>query len=220
MGWNAEMVFKRRDKPPFWDRAREMFAPRKGWRRGYLYLGKRMQRLPDTPHRIALGFACGMQASFTPFFGFHFVVAGALAWITRANILSSAVGTFMGNPLTFPFIAAASFYMGRVITGIHFDEPVDGYSFGWLWDNLDAIFLPYLVGGLLPGLACSVACYLVVRPMVAAFQARRRLMLMERAKARMKEHAARAAASRQRRAEARAETKAAKDRGGAGAAPS
>lgn len=197
------MVFKRRDKPPFWDRLRETLAPRKGWRRGYLYLGKRMQRLPDSPHRIAIGFACGVQASFTPFFGFHFVVAAALAWVLRGNLLSSAVGTFVGNPLTFPLIASTSFWMGSRITGIHFHAPHGHYGFGWLWDNLDAIFLPYLVGGLLPGLAASVASYLLLRPAVAAFQARRRNMLMQRAKERMKAHAARAAASRKRRAESK-----------------
>ena len=31
--------------------------------------GHRVRRLPDTPHRIALGFACGVFVSFTPFFG-------------------------------------------------------------------------------------------------------------------------------------------------------
>lgn len=190
------MVFKRRDKPPFWNRVREALAPRKGWRRGYLYLGRRMQRLPDTPHRIALGFACGVQVSFTPFFGLHFVFAGALAWLLRGNVLAAAVGTFIGNPLTFPFIASASFWMGREITGIHITPPDHGYGFDWLWQNLDAIFVPYLVGGLLPGLAASIACYCVMRPMVAAFQNRRRLMLMTRARKRMKDHAARVAARR------------------------
>ncbi len=197
------MVFKRRDKPPFWSRLREVLAPRKGWRRGYVYLGKRMQRLPDTPHRIALGFACGVQASFTPFFGFHFVGAAALAWLLRGNLLSSAVGTFVGNPLTFPLIASASFWMGREITGIHIAPPEHGYGLEWLWHNLDAIFVPYLVGGLLPGLAASVACYFVLRPMVAAFQNRRRLLLMARARQRMKDHAARVASRRRRAAGAK-----------------
>lgn len=192
------MVFKRRNRPPFWNRVRETLAPRKGWRRGYVYLGKRMQRLPDTPHRIALGVACGVQASFTPFFGFHFVCAGALAWLLRGNLLSSAVGTFVGNPVTFPFIASASFWMGREITGIHIQPPEHGYGLEWLWHNLDAIFLPYLIGGLLPGLAASFACYFVMRPMVAAFQSRRRLLLMARARQRMKDHAARVAARRRR----------------------
>ena len=69
------MVFKRRDKPPLLSRLREAVLPRRGWRRGIEYLGHRVRRLPDTPHRIALGFACGVFVSFTPFFGLHFVLA-------------------------------------------------------------------------------------------------------------------------------------------------
>ncbi|MFT7027987.1 MAG: hypothetical protein ACI9ZH_000147 [Paracoccaceae bacterium] len=195
------MVFKRRDKPPVWSRIRQYLSPRKGWRRGYLYLGKRMQRLPDTPHRIALGFACGVQVSFTPLFGFHFFAAAALAFLFRGNMLSSAVGTFVGNPLTFPLIASSSFWLGSKITGIHVGAADQGHDLVWLWDNLDAIFVPYLVGGLAPGLIAAVGFYWLVRPMVAAFQNRRRLMLMDRAKQRMKDHATRNAARRRRMSE-------------------
>ncbi len=193
------MVFKRRSPAPFWARLREIMAPRKGWRRGYQYLGKRMQRLPDTPHRIALGLACGVMASFTPFFGFHFVIAAALAFLLRGNILASAIGTFIGNPLTFPFIAGVAMFLGHQITGIGLEFQHRVFTFGWLWDNLEAIFLPYFVGGLVPGLASSAAAYWLTRPVVAAFQKRRRRKLMTRAKQRMRRRergkAARAAAA-------------------------
>lgn len=184
---------------------REFLSPRKGWRRGYAYLGKRMQRLPDSPHRIALGFAAGVQASFTPFFGFHFIAGAALALVVRGNVLASAVGTFVGNPVTFPFIAAASLWMGRQITGMHFRNPDAGWSFGWLWHNIDTIFVPYIVGGILPGLAASVAAYFVVRPLIAAYQARRRLKLMERAKERMRQAAERRKAAKEARSQAGAD---------------
>ena len=182
------MVFKRRDRVPFWHRIREVMAPRKGWRRGYVYIGKRVQRLPDSPHRIALGFACGVQASFTPFFGFHFVIAALLALVTRGNVIASLLGTFVGNPATFPFIAGASFFMGTLITGNEVTTP-EHIGIGWLWDNLDAIFVPYLIGGLLPGLVSSTICYFVLRPIVAAYQNRRRTQLMDAAKARVHAHA-------------------------------
>lgn len=198
------MVFKRRERAPFWSRVREVLAPKKGWRRGYLYIGKRMQRLPDSPHRIALGFACGVQASFTPFFGAHFVIAAALAFITRSNILASALGTFVGNPLTFPLIAGSSFFVGQELTGIVIHTP-DHPSLGWLWDNIDHIFIPYLVGGLLPGLASSIAFYFVMRPIVAAYQNRRRTRLMERARQRVHEHAEKMKEKRVAKQQARAD---------------
>ena len=106
-------MFRRRDPQPVRDRVREFLSPRKGWQRGYRYLGKRVQRLPDTPHRIALGFACGVMASFTPFFGFHFVIAAAFAFVARGNILASATGTFTGNPLTFPLIWGITYETGQ-----------------------------------------------------------------------------------------------------------
>ncbi|MEO0683141.1 MAG: DUF2062 domain-containing protein [Pseudomonadota bacterium] len=205
-------MFRRRDPLQFWARAREVLSPRKGWARGFEYLSKRMQRLPDTPHRIALGFACGVQASFTPFFGFHFIVSAAFALLVRGNLLASATGTFFGNPLTFPIIAVASMELGQTMTGLRIETPEDGLSFGWLWDNLDAIFVPYLVGGFLPGLATSTLCYLLLRPLVAAYQDRRRRKLMARAKDRMK----RAVAARRDKAEARA---AARANDGGAAAP-
>ncbi|MEM6438191.1 MAG: DUF2062 domain-containing protein [Pseudomonadota bacterium] len=191
-------MFRRRDPVPFWDRAREWLSPRKGWARGFEYLGRRMQRLPDTPHRIALGLACGLQASFTPFFGFHFVTAWTFAFILRGNMLAAATGTFMGNPLTFPFIATVAIYMGNLFLDIPIQPSGDGPTLGWLWENFDAIFLPYLIGGILPGLVASTICYCLTRPIVAAYQNRRRIKLMARAKERMK-HAA--AARREKKAE-------------------
>jgi uncharacterized protein (DUF2062 family) len=43
--------------------------------------------------------------------------------------------------------------------------------------------LPYLVGGLLPGITTSIALYYLVRPLVAAYQAARRRRLARRAPA-------------------------------------
>jgi uncharacterized protein (DUF2062 family) len=69
------MIFKRRKTLGPLGRLLEVLQPRKSWRRGFAYVGRRVQRLPDTPHRIALGFACGAMASFTPLFTLHIVVA-------------------------------------------------------------------------------------------------------------------------------------------------
>ena len=88
---------------------------------------------------------------------------------------------------------------------MHFRNPDAGWSFGWLWHNIDTIFVPYIVGGILPGLAASVAAYFVVRPLVAAYQARRRLKLMERAKERMRQAAERRKAAKEARSQAGAD---------------
>lgn len=182
-------MFKRRDKRPTGRIVREWFAPKRGWGRVIDYWRHRMQRLPDSPERIALGFACGVYTSFTPFFGFHFVVAAALAWLIRGNVFASAIGTFLGNPLTFPFIVAICLEVGGLILG----SPINARftSLGFLdmvillLSNLEKLVLPYFVGGIGPGLIAAVASYFIVRPVVAAYQKRRRAKLVARAKARI-----------------------------------
>jgi len=111
------MVFKRRNPRTFWRRMVAFVLPGRGYTRGWRYIGRRVQRIRDTPEKIALGFACGALASFTPLFGCHFFVAAFLAWALRANVVAGLFGTIVGNPLSFPFIATASLGMGRVLMG-------------------------------------------------------------------------------------------------------
>lgn len=185
-------MFKRREKAPFSERAREWIAPRKGWARGIEYMGRRMQRLPDAPESIAIGFACGVFTSFTPFFGLHFLVAAGLAWILRSNVFASAVGTFAGNPFTFPlFIVPVSLQLGYWIIGHDGDVDTSFTELGFFgllahtFLNVKELFWPYLVGGLAPGIICAVISYYMVKPLVRTYQARRRSRLASRARARL-----------------------------------
>ncbi len=119
------MVFKRRDPRTLWRRFVAFVLPKRGYTRGWKYIGRRVQRIRDTPEKIALGFACGALASFTPLFGLHFFVAAFIAWAMRANVVAGLFGTIVGNPLTFPFIATASLGLGRFLMGGN-GENVDG----------------------------------------------------------------------------------------------
>jgi hypothetical protein len=177
------MIFKRREKLPFWDRARETMYPRKGFWRGIDYVRKRLHRLPDNPRRIALGFACGAFVSFSPLFGFHILIAVGLAFLLRGNLLAAAFGTIVGNPITFPLIAAASLNTGWMFLGAPEHAAHSDFSLGWVVDNIELIFLPYLVGGILPGLLCAVICYWITGPIVKAYQDRRRKKLAAKAQA-------------------------------------
>jgi len=204
------MVFKRRDRPPISTRIREAVLPRGGWRRAIEYLAHRLRRLPDTPHRIAFGLAIGVFVSFTPFFGIHVGAAIALAWALRANVVASVIGTLAGNPVTIPLIAPIALGLGRKILGYGVTgrdpsriQDAFGQFFTGLWDSLLSLFgygdsewykvlrfvedviWPYLVGGLLPGLVAAVASYYVTRPLVAAYQMRRRSRMLARAHERL-----------------------------------
>lgn len=197
------MVFKRRKPRTYVEIVSESFYPRGGWRRAVRYVGHRLQRLPDPAHKISRGIAAGVFTSFTPLFGMHFFIAAFLAWAMRGNIIASLLATFFGNPLTFPLIAAISMELGSLMLGyrgVPLPLVLEAFSNASvsLWQNFVAIFtpdranwhgfdifwhrvfLPYLVGGILPGLACGIAAYVLANPIIAAYQKARVARLKRR----------------------------------------
>ena len=192
------MVFKRRDRRPLWRIVLEFLWPRGGWARAARYVKHRLRRLPDPPHRIARGIFVGVFTTFTPFYGLHFVISAAFAWLLRANIVAALLATFFGNPLTYVPIGVISLQTGHWLLGTERDPEHGGFleKFGeagrdlWRalkalftgaeadWTNLsifyDEIFYPYLVGGILPGLAAGIACYYVSLPLITVYQNRRK----------------------------------------------
>lgn len=101
------------------------------------YMLLKLDKLKGTPYSIAAGFACGVAISFTPFVGFHMLLAAITAFIIRGNILSSAFGTVMGNPWTFPIIWPTILFTGRFFLN---DNHIDKIDFIKLFKNLaDAV---------------------------------------------------------------------------------
>jgi uncharacterized protein (DUF2062 family) len=188
------VVFKRRTPLSTLRKTAEFFYPRGGWARASWYIAYRLRRLPDPAHKISRGIAAGVFVSFTPLFGLHFLAAAGLAWILRGNILAALLGTFFGNPLTFPVIATISVELGsRMLghsSGVPLPSVITSFSYASLelWTNLKAVFtsaevewnqmhgffsqvfLPYLVGGIVPGVLAAVASYMASRPLITAYQ--------------------------------------------------
>lgn len=187
-------MFKRRTKRSWFKAVADIVYPPGGFGRAFRYLAHRIRRLPDPAHRISRGIAAGVFTCFTPFFGFHFLVAALLSFVMRGNLLASLLATFFGNPLTFPFIAGLSMDLGYAILGREGGLSVRrvfgafGRAGSDLYDNFRAIFtdatthwpgmsqffydvfLPYLVGGLVPGIISAAIAYAVSRPLIAAYQ--------------------------------------------------
>ena len=105
----------------------------------------------------------------------------------------SALGTAIGNPLTFPFIWGATLALGRLITeGQHPGDVVPlelsrtlmHLDFETLWEPL---LKPMTAGAIPLGLAFAFGFYFVTRSAVATFQDQRRKRLAERAAARRRQ---------------------------------
>jgi len=198
------VILKRRNPKSLVRTVAEFFWPRGGWRRAATYVLHRMRRLPDSPERICLGIALGSFVSFLPLYGLHFASAALLAWIFRGNILAALLGTFYGNPITFPVMAVTAMELGHWILGtyqaVSFTDAMTaiGHASTELTFNVMAIvtsdtahwynlaeffwqvFLPYLLGGAIIGLPSAIAIYFLHLPLVRAYQRRRQKRLKAR----------------------------------------
>ena len=128
------------------------FWPKKGIKRGWIYLMLRILRLRSTDYALAAGFASGVFASFTPLIGAHLLIACAVAWLVRGNMLMSVMGTLVGNPWTFPLIWGLIYAVGSLIIG---QDPVlkdvSGISYATFLEAPGTVFISMIVGGLLTG---------------------------------------------------------------------
>lgn len=183
-------VFRRRMPRSAWQKVAELFWPSQGFRRSIHYLGHRVKRLPATPHAIAAGFASGAAVSFFPAIGLHFLLGFGLAWLVRGNMLASALGTAVGNPLTFPIIFSTAYGIGRAfLDAIHVPTPVEedfdvlaeseallaeGDLFsGGLWEILPLIKVT-AIGSIPMAIVAFAAFYALIYKLTARFQEARR----------------------------------------------
>lgn len=167
---------------------RGLFWPRGGFSRAFRYFRIRIVRLTASPHAVAAGAAAGIMASWTPFIGFHFLLAFAIAFLLAGNMVAAALGTAFGNPLTFPLIWALSWEIGNRILGEatrvgsrHIDlvKLLEHADFRQVWDP---VLKPMLIGSIPPALLSGVIIYLLLFWVVRNGQARRRALVAKRSK--------------------------------------
>lgn len=179
------MLFKRRSRPNLWERLRVALWPRRTWLRSWRYFAKRILRLSASPHAIAAGFAAGAFSSITPFVGLHFLFGFLIAYVTGGNLIASAFGTALGNPITFPIIWATTFRVGRWILGLgdRAEPPIDMAEgvFEHSLDSLWPVLQPMIVGAIPLGIIVWFSCYILVRMLVRTYQEARRKRFAKRA---------------------------------------
>jgi hypothetical protein len=151
-------MFHRRDRLTLSQRARDLVWPRGGWWRSSKYLVYRVRRLPGSPARIALGFACGAFVSFTPLFGLHYLLAMAAAWLLRGSIVAAFLGANLG--WFYPLLLVWTFELGTRIIGVsgRFKLPPNGDP-GYLMHHPWNAFLSTMVGSIPVGLAIAATSF-------------------------------------------------------------
>jgi len=144
-------------------------------------------RLVDHPHSVALGFSFGVLISFTPWVGLHLALAWGLCWLFGGGYLAAWLGTWMGNPWTFPFMWWGSLHLGRMLMHVSVDNHENvmaGMTLTRLFYDFDKIFydvlLPMTVGGLILGAVAALLSYWPVRMAMARYQKNKKRRLLAR----------------------------------------
>ena len=163
------------------------------WAPGLRTAARRLVNLRASPHEIALGCALGAFVSITPLLGVQTLLAIIFAFILRASVPAAIVGTFLGNPLSWPFIWVSTYVMGLQMVGLDgsFDPAAVQRNIQLLWaalldpsprllDVTASLFWPLLwpmLAGSLPiGLLTAGIVYYISRNTVRGW----RLRIMDR----------------------------------------
>jgi uncharacterized protein (DUF2062 family) len=149
---------------------------------------RRLLALDDPPERTALAFSIGIFIAFSPFLGLHTIAATLIAFLFRFNKIAIYTGTFINNPfLTIVPIIVMSYAVGAFLLGRPLRVPPEGvallknpelfsrqyYSrlFGQSWN----VLLPFLVGGMVLSVICSLVAYPLTLRALRAYHDRRQL---------------------------------------------
>jgi len=139
------------DKPKLMTKLKERF---------YNYL-TRVKQLQGDPHYIAKGVALGVFIGIMPIVPLHTVSAVALAFIFKASKPAAAIGVWVSNPLTLPFLYYACFKVGHF-----FFKHANGFnpkieSIIELFNRGLELGYVMITGGIILGVLPAIAAYFI-----------------------------------------------------------
>jgi uncharacterized protein (DUF2062 family) len=137
---------------------------------------ERFLRIRGRPREIALGLALGLFLGMTPSMGIQTAIAVFLAVLFKWNKFSAAIGVWITNPLTAPFI-----YSINYLIGVRLLEIKQGYSLPaeigisrmfHMLHKAPEIFWALTLGGVILGLPLAVAGYYFAYSATTRYQER------------------------------------------------
>lgn len=146
-------------------------------KRGYV----RFVKIRGHSREIALGIALGVFIGFSPTMGIQTILAVFLAALFGWSKISSAVGVWVTNPFTAPFLYWVTYQVGATIIGSKSTVNPEAFlgfvSFTELIHDGPRIFLALLVGGLIVGLPMAALSFVVSRAAVDGYRVRKKRTL-------------------------------------------
>jgi uncharacterized protein (TIGR03546 family) len=134
----------------------------------------RFLKIRGRPRQIALGLALGLFIGMTPTLGIQTAIALFAASVLKWNKISAALGVWITNPLTAPFIYGLTYVVGKKILGIaQSPELTDEFSVGAfraIVNKTPEIFGALMVGGAVLGLLLAVLGYYLSYSVLERYQ--------------------------------------------------
>jgi len=135
----------------------------------------RLVKIRGEPREVALGFALGIFIGMSPTIGFQTAIAVFFASILKWNKISAAVGVWISNPLTAPFIYGITYLIGANLLGIEkadssLSDTLDSTTVFALLLKTPEIIWVLIIGGVIIGLPLAVFGYYFCHSAVRKYQ--------------------------------------------------
>ena len=127
---------------------------------------ERFIRIRGTPREIALGFALGIFIGFSPTMGLQMALGFFLASLLKWNKYAAAIGVWISNPLTAPFLYGATYIVGSKLLRISNSFNLSADILDWntligIIQKSPGILVCLLVGGLVVGIFAAIVGYFI-----------------------------------------------------------
>jgi len=134
----------------------------------------RFLKIRGTPIEIALGAALGLFVSMTPFIGLHTVMAILFEALFKWNKIFAALGVWVTNPFTAPFIYGLTYFVGKLCLGIEkspgLHTDLDYSIILAMLQKTPELLLILIVGGIIVGLPLAIIGYYFSYSAISRYQ--------------------------------------------------
>ncbi|ADD69012.1 Protein of unknown function DUF2062 [Denitrovibrio acetiphilus DSM 12809] len=133
---------------------------------------KKILLLDCTPNRIAAAAAMGIFVGFSPYIGFHTMLAIGMSFIFNLPLYPLIVGAYITNPLTFIPIYTICYKFGEYVTGTTAEIPLDfaDMSLNTILTTAKNFAIPFFVGAHLLGLIIGAITYILTYYLVKKYK--------------------------------------------------
>jgi uncharacterized protein len=138
-------------------------------------LWQKLSRVDARPDQIAVGFSIGIVASFLPLNPSPIIVATAVAWLLKRNVIAAVAGAtaaILYVPLL-PLIWLAEYRLGILILPAQHELALDQAR---LWEVLQKgwdVYAAMLVGSIILAAPVTLVTYLIVKWLAERWARRR-----------------------------------------------